>query len=167
MSPASQSARLVRAVSIGVWVTFGSIVAHLLGEGYLPSVVALVPVVGAATVATWWLGRRQLTLPIALGLLAVPQIAVHLLASYVHGHVMMPSALMAAAHVISIVLTGVTIAHAERLWWSLWEAWHARWQPITFTTPLVGTTVPALAGVSVAKPAELRYLVSRRGPPIA
>lgn len=168
VSPASQPARLVRALSIGVWVTSGSVVAHLLGEGSSPSMVALIPVVIAATVVTWWIGRRQITLPIALGLLAVPQVVVHLLASYVHHHVMVPSAWMLTAHVFSILVTGVAIAHAEHVWWSLREAWDARWRPITVATPLVTATLPTLVGVAaVANPAELRHFVSRRGPPHA
>lgn len=165
MSPSSPLARLVRAVSVGVWVTTGSVAAHAIGDGGALSMVALLPVVVAASSITWWAAGRRISLPAALALLAIPQAVVHLLTCYVHGHVMAPSAPMLAAHAASIGITGLAIAYAERLWWSLWETWSARFRLLIVTLPAPVGAVPALAGVPTADPAELRHVVFRRGPP--
>lgn len=166
-SPRSPLARCVRASAIGLWVTLGACVAHLLGDGSMPPLIALVPVVAATVAVAAWSARRRLSVPVALALLAVPQIAVHLLASYIHGHLMVPSLTMITAHVVSIAVTAVSIAQVERVWWSLWEWARRALRGFAVHRVLpVGRPIVLISAGSMSLPSRLEHVVSRRGPPV-
>ncbi len=166
-SPRSSAARWARAGSIGVWTTLTALVAHLLADGTAPPGVVLVPVVALATGTAWWAAQRRLSLPVVLGLLATSQVIVHALTGYVHGHLMTPSVLMVASHVVALGLTALAIAHVETLWWAIWQWWTRRASPLVLLRPIVAT---ARAACVVASSRPLNGLlegpVSRRGPPV-
>lgn len=164
-SPASTMARLVRTLLVGVWVTLGATLGHLAGDGSTPPLAALIPVVSGVASVAWWATRRRLAFSSLVGLLTVPQVAVHLLTDYVHGHLMVPSVSMLAAHAASTVVTAAVIAHGERLWWSLWESWSAHWRVLAVPAPLVALRPPVMVvAESSASAVPLRHVVTRRGP---
>ena len=164
-APGAPIARLVRAASVSLWATLMAVAAHVAGSGEPPPAVAVVPVVVAGGALAWWASARRIGFVTALGLLAAPQVAVHLLAGYVHGHQVVPGPSMAVAHVLGLVLVAAGIAVAERLWWAWWQRvsfvlrlGHARAVPARVPLPCL-TTGP------VSRVRLLEHVVVRRGPP--
>lgn len=159
-------ARLVRAGSVSVWATLMAVAAHVAGSGEPPSLVALVPVVAAGTALAWWAASRRIAFGSALLLLAVPQLAVHALSGYVHGHQVLPSEPgMLLAHAVGVVLVAAGLFTADRLW----TAW---WRQVGFVLRLVerrAAPTPSLAPVGAVAPRLvsrlLDHVVVRRGPP--
>jgi hypothetical protein len=159
-------ARLVRAGSVSVWATLMAVAAHVAGSGEPPSLVALVPVVAAGTALAWWAASRRIAFGSALLLLAVPQLAVHALSGYVHGHQVLPSEPgMLLAHAVGVVLVAAGLSTADRLW----TAW---WRQVGFVLRLVerrAAPTPSLAPVGAVAPRLvsrlLDHVVVRRGPP--
>lgn len=150
---------------MGLWVVVGAALAHVAQGGGAPPVVALVPVVLASTTGAWWAAARRLRFPTLLVLLGGSQVAVHLLAAYVHGHGMLPSAPMTLTHLASVALVAGAIARAERLWWSLCDlvtapaGWHL------LATP-AGPAAPVAVGRRTREHGDLlTHAVRRRGPP--
>jgi hypothetical protein len=93
------------------------------------------------------------------------QLAVHVLSSYVHGHVMTPPPAMAVAHLAALVVVAAGIAKVDQLWWAWWErttlivhlaAWSA---PVQLAVPAPPAPRPREHG------AQLAHVVVRRGPP--
>lgn len=159
-------ARLVRAGSVSAWATLMAVAAHVVGSGEPPSLVALVPVVAAGTALAWWAASRRIAFGPALLLLAAPQLAVHALSGYVHGHEVLPSGPgMLLAHAAGVVLVAAGLSTADRLW----TAW---WRQVGFTLRLIESrTVPApslhhLGAVAPRLVSRLLdHVVVRRGPP--
>ena len=167
MAPGSPVVRMARAVCVGLWVVVGAVVAHATQAGGAPPLVALAPVAVATSTVVWWTGTRRLHFATAVTLLALSQAAVHLLSSYVHGHVMTPSPAMATAHLAALVVVAAGIAKVEQLWWSWWDR-------VTLLVRLFGRAVPVLFAEpvpSVPRAREhggvLAHVVVRRGPPAA
>ncbi|GAA2075417.1 hypothetical protein IDH50_11815 [Aeromicrobium tamlense] len=167
VAPAAPVARVVRAGSVSLWSTLIAVGAHVSGSGQPPPAVVLVPVVAAGAALAWWAAARRIGFAVALGLLAVPQVVVHVLTGYVHGHDVVPGVGMLVAHVLGLGVVAAGIALAERLWWS----W---WRHVTFVLRLVRpVTAPvpvalALRGAEPLHPsALLEHIVVRRGPPFS
>ncbi len=165
ISPASRIPRLARATLIGGWVTLGSTVAHTAADGTPAPLVALLPVVLVASGVAWLAAGRRLKPPTILGLLAVPQVGVHLLSGYVHGHQEMLSPAMLSAHVVSVGFTAWTIATIERVWWTYWRSVSRVLQPIRIVPTVVAPPPVLIATRHRPTQRLLRYVLIRRGPP--
>jgi hypothetical protein len=157
--------RVARAVVVGLWVAVGAVAAHATQGGGAPSVVALAPVAVAVAAVVGWLGTRRLHFATAFGLLALAQVAVHALSSYVHGHGMAPTAPMVVAHLVAIAAVAAGLASADKLWWSWWER-------VTLIVRVHDHLVPPVAaapvpvGIGLPGPrTTLAHGVRRRGPP--
>ncbi|MBM7516687.1 hypothetical protein [Nocardioides nitrophenolicus] len=165
LAPGSSVARWGRATVVGAWVALLAALAHAVSSGTAPSLVAIVPVaVASAGVVRWW-GPRELRFASTWALLAASQVAAHLLASYVHGHAMAPSAAMLAAHLAGLAVVAAGLARADALWWSWWR----RVSLIVRTTPR--PSPESLTRLWTPRPAvvppcgTLAHAVVRRGPP--
>jgi hypothetical protein len=166
VSPTWWFARWARSVSVGLWVTLTAIAAHQFGDGGALSPVALMPVVAVTTTVAWWASRRRLTTPVVVGLLAIPQILIHLMSGYVHGHLMVPSLPMLAAHVVSIGITAAALTHVERLWWALWQ-WCRRTLDIpAFDIDLIAAHPQPRKVLALVGSPLLAGAITRRGPPV-
>jgi hypothetical protein len=148
-----------------MWVVVGAVLAHATQGGGAPPLVALLPVVATTSAVVWWAGSRRLHFVAALALLGLSQVAVHLLSSYVHGHVMTPAPAMAVAHLAALVVVAAGIAKVDQLWWAWWDR-------ATLIVRLADWSAPVqLAGPVPVAPrarehgAELAHVVVRRGPP--
>lgn len=164
-APGAPIARVVRAASVSLWATLMAVGAHVAGSGEAPALVAVVPVAVTGGALAWWAAGQRIGFGTAMALLAAPQLAIHLLSGYAHGHQVMPSPAMATAHVAGLVLVAAGIAVAERLWW----AW---WRQVSFVLGLVrhaarpvAVPVPGRATEPVFGTAVLKHVVVRRGPP--
>ncbi|MFO6453249.1 MULTISPECIES: hypothetical protein [unclassified Aeromicrobium] len=167
VAPAAPIARIARAGAVSLWATLMAVGAHVAGSGQPPPAVVLVPVVAGGTALAWWAAARRIGFAAAVGLLATPQIVVHVLTGYVHGHELVPGWGMLLAHAAALVLVAAGVALAERLWW----AW---WRRVTFVLSLIR---PSSAPVSVAIARRgtdprlpsglLEHVVVRRGPPFS
>lgn len=164
IAPDSSVSRWARALLVGTWASVGAATAHRAAGEAVP-LVALVPVAAVTVVAALLLAGRRLSLPLLWLLLALPQVAVHLLAGYLHGHPMAPSAAMLAAHVAGLTVVAIAIAKAEQLWWDTWA------RTTLAVRVLADVVVPAPAtSVPPAPPSPrshhlLEHVVVRRGPP--
>lgn len=168
-APGAPIARLVRALGVSVLATLMALVAHVAGAGEPPPAVSVVPVVMAGGALAWSAAARRIGLATALALLAAPQLGVHLLAAYVHGHAPMPSsARMLLAHAVGVAVVGAAIATADRLWW-------ASWQRVAAVMRLAHPDALPPSGAAPARrrvlrglePELLAHVLVRRGPPFS
>lgn len=167
VAPVAPIARLARAGAVSLWATLMAVGAHLAASSQAPPAVVLVPVVAVGAALAWWAAGRRIGFAAALGLLAAPQVGVHVLTGYVHGHELIPSSGMLLAHVVALSVVAAGVALAERLWW----AW---WQRVAFVLRLdrpASLPVPlplAPAETQPRLPASLlEHVVVRRGPPFS
>jgi len=145
-----------------------AVAAHVAGSGEAPSVVALVPVVAAGAALAWWAAARRIGFAGALVLLALPQLGVHALSGYVHGHQVLPStSAMLAAHVTGLVVVAAGIAAAERLWWAWWARVSFVLRPVFVSRRPVAAPVPPRAAGPALQPDLLDHVLVRRGPPFS
>ena len=168
LSPLSGPARVGRATVLGMWVVLGACAGHLASSGQIPPWIALAPVVGVTVAVAWCLAARRLRYGTVLALIALPQVVVHVLAGYVHGHPEVPSPAMLTAHLLATVVTAAVVARVERAWWLVW-GWLTR-GPRSIGWSAV-TPVPAVAvgwiGRRVAHGPMLAHHLVRRGPPLS
>lgn len=164
-APGAPIARVVRAVAVSLWATLMAVGAHVAGSGEIPALVAVVPVTVAGGALAWWAAGHRIGFGTAIALLAVPQLAIHLLSGYVHGHQIVPSPAMATAHVVGLVLVGAGIAVAERLWWAWWRQVSFVLGIVRHAARPVAVPVPGPATEPVFGTTVLEHVVVRRGPP--
>ncbi|WP_051485663.1 hypothetical protein [Nocardioides sp. J54] len=165
IAPTSPLARWGRALAVGCWATLGAVAAHGTAGGQAP-LLAVLPVGVATVLVTGVLAGRRLSGTVVVLLLAAPQLAVHLLAGYLHGHdAHLPPAPMLAAHLAGLALVAAGLAHGERLWWEWWAV-------VSLAVRVLrSAALPATAPLPVAAPARstaaplLDHVVVRRGPP--
>ncbi|WP_345579630.1 MFS transporter [Nonomuraea rosea] len=168
--------RLARTAVFAVVCLGLGVAAHLLAGATVAPPVALGGL-GLAFAAAFPLSGRERPLAVILSLLAALQVVMHLLFSLSHatsphqlaGHLhsgLMPSAGMLVAHGWAIVLTALWLARGEAALWGLLRRLAIRllviWLPL-LTTPF--STPLWTAEPRVLRPAVLRHVVSRRGPP--
>ncbi|MFC4110998.1 MFS transporter [Nonomuraea zeae] len=150
--------------------------AHLLGGAAVAPPAAL-GALGLACAAAFPLSGRERPLAVILPLLAAVQVVMHLLFSLSHaaspqelaGHLhsgLVPGLGMLVTHGWAIGLTALWLARGEAALWALLRRLAVRllviWLPLLttpFSTPLWTAEPRAL------RPAVLRHVVSRRGPP--
>ncbi|MTB86909.1 hypothetical protein H9L21_08930 [Aeromicrobium senzhongii] len=167
-APGAPIARLVRAGAVSLWATLMAVAAHVAGSGEAPSVVALLPVVAAGAGLAWWAAGRRIGFTGALVLLALPQLGVHVVSGYVHGHAIVPSTpAMLAAHAAGLVVVAAGIAVAERLWWSWWARVSFVLRPVHRSRRPVAAPVPPRAAGPVRHVDLLDHVLVRRGPPFS
>ncbi|MCL3837344.1 hypothetical protein [Aeromicrobium duanguangcaii] len=167
-APGAPFARLVRAAAVSLWATLMAVAAHVMGSGEAPSVVALVPVVAAGSALAWWAAARRIGFGWALVLLALPQLGVHLVSGYVHGHQVVPATpAMLAAHLAGLVVVAVGIDAAERLWWSWWARVSFVLRPVRLSRRPVSAPVPRRGAEPVLRTDLLDHALVRRGPPFS
>lgn len=166
-TPVAPAPRLLRAGLVTLWGMLLAVGAHVAGSGEAPPAVALVPVAAGVAALTWWATAHRIRFAGALVLLALPQLAVHALSGYVHGHQVLPtSAAMVAAHLAGVALMAAGVAGAERLWWAAWRrvavvVGPVRSRPRPVTRPVVPSPAPPLVT------SLLDHVVVRRGPPFS
>lgn len=167
-APGTPLARVVRAAMVSLWATLLALGAHVAGSGEAPPLVALVPVVLGSTALTWLATVRRIGFGSALLLLAVPQVGVHALSAYVHGHSVLPSSVeMVAAHVVGLAVMAGGIALAERLWWAWWRRVAVVLRPRVLPVPVVRAPRPAPRVELSLAHLLLHHVVVRRGPPFS
>lgn len=164
-SPGSPLARAVRAALVSLWSCLGAALAHVAGNGEPPPAIALVPVMALGAALAWCTSGRRWGFAAVFGLLALPQIGVHVLAGYVHGHQTMPSGQMALAHVVGLVVVAAAIAQVERRWWSWWDRLMCVVRPVHLARGPIAIPAPMGEGACVPRGAVLTHVLVRRGPP--
>lgn len=165
-APGGSPARALRAAAVSLWATLLAVVAHVAGSGEAPPLVAVVPVVAASAGLTWLATARRIGFGAALALLAAPQVAIHLLSGYLHGHQVVPSGAMLATHLVGLAVMAIGVAVAEWLWWAWWSRLALVLRRRGWVRPLVRTPLlPRSAAWSGAS--LLDHIVVRRGPPFS
>ncbi|WP_140399938.1 hypothetical protein [Aeromicrobium sp. PE09-221] len=165
IDPTSFVARLARAMGVGAAVTAVAMVAHMIGHGVVPSVVALAPAAGlVGAVAFAMSGRRWSFGILTLGV-GVAQVGVHGLSSYLTGHAHL-SLTMVLAHLIATLGSAAFLAYADRLWWRLWQ-WATRSiAALTAVAPRPEIRVTRFDTTGLVLPLGPRLaVVAPRGPP--
>ena len=165
IAPTAPMARALRALAVGAVVTTVAVLAHVLGHGTPPPVVALVPVVAVvAAVALAMSGRRWSFGALVLGV-GTAQVAVHGLSVYLTGdaHV---SVAMIAAHVVATLVSCLLLSAGESLWWRLWR-WMTRALPqLTLVAPPSLRRLPGYGVTSRIVPVGWHAdVLPTRGPP--
>jgi hypothetical protein len=184
----SRAARTARGWITGAVATAAAAVSHGLADGAAPSALALGgALVFAGVLGTFLVGRRA-SLPRLMAIVAMSQLAFHLVFSYLTpgtataaGHHDGPALLepavahhgtepgMWAAHALALLVTIVFLRRAELALWSLLRE---AFRVVPAVRPvLVPTRSPAPAGATAAPrhpvPAPFLSIVSHRGPPAA
>lgn len=153
---------------VSLWATLLAVGAHVAGSGEAPPLVALVPVVLGSSALTWLATASRIGLGTALVLLAVPQVGVHALSAYVHGHSVLPTSVsMIAAHVVGVAVMAVGIALAERLWWAWWRRVGLVLRTRVLPVPVARAQQPAPRVEPLLAHLLLDHVVVRRGPPFS
>jgi len=167
-TPVTAASRVLRATLVTLWGTLLAVGAHVAGSGEAPPAVALVPVAAAVATLTWWATARRIRFGAALVLLALPQLAVHALSGYVHGHDVLPTSMtMVAAHLAGVAVMAAGVAGAERLWWAAWRRVAVVLRPQRTRVRAVWR-VPALPTAGpILQTGLLDHVVVRRGPPFS
>lgn len=170
----SSTSRVIVASVVGTSVTLLAVVAHLLGHGATPPVLALLTVGVPASVLAYAASGKRLAFSTLLGLIAVSQVGVHELSTYLAGpgpHTtvsMLDSGTMLLAHAVSTVATAAVLAYGDHLWWLL-RTWRSAYlmrvevlrAPIAARPRLRATLATAFSGQQVDG-----HSVGVRGPPL-
>lgn len=164
-TPTPAAARHLRAAVVGAWAVLGAGLAHSSQIGGPPSLVAVVPAVGATWAAAWWVGGQRLRFTTTFALLAFSQVSVHLLTAYVHGHAMTPSGAMVLAHLASAALVALGIAKAEKVLWSCWDRAVRQVPRLPATFAGLAASWAPTGAHAVPRAALLGHEALRRGPP--
>lgn len=164
-TPTSGVARLVRALLVGTCTVVLAALGHRFGGGTWAPLVVMLPVALAASALAWAVTGRRLQVKYLAVLMAAAQLVVHVGVCYIHGHLMLPSVAMWAAHLGSATLTGLLVSRADRVWWALLG-------PLLRCIRVIQTApAPLLSrwrrrSVAVPRTVLLGHTVLRRGPPL-
>ncbi|TDE47859.1 MFS transporter [Nonomuraea mesophila] len=168
--------RLARTTVFAVVCLGLGAAAHVLGGASVPA-PAMAGGLAVAFAAAYALAGRERSFTMILSLLTALQIVLHVLFSLSHpatphvmaGHVhapLVPGLGMLVAHAWAVAMTALWLARGEAALWSLLRRLVVRllviWLPL-LTTPF--STPLWTAEPRVLRPALLRHVVSRRGPP--
>jgi hypothetical protein len=171
--------RLARAAVFAVACAGLSMAAHASAGGPLCA-LGVAGGLGMSFTAAFALAGRERSLRVILPLLAVLQVALHLQFSLMHAamapaqHVahahagLVPGLGMVIAHGWAVVLTALWLARGEALLWGVLRRLGVRlsWLLVRWATPASPARPPTPAPEPlVLRPALLRHLVIRRGPP--
>ncbi|WP_436758399.1 MFS transporter [Streptosporangium sp. V21-05] len=179
--PATPLLRLARAAAFAAVCLGLSVMAHVLAGGSVSVPAATVALVLAFAAALAASGRER-TLAVILPLLAGAQAGLHVLFSLAHaaspaemaemiGHAhsgLLPGLGMLVAHGWAVGLTALWLARGEAVLWALLRRLGVRLRRvlIVVVTPEYASFLTAAAiEPGVLRPAVLRHVVSRRGPP--
>lgn len=166
MSGAGSSlARALRAGAVGSWAVLSATAAHVAGSGEPPPAAVLMPVIPVVAGLTWWATGRRLAFPLALALITVPQLVIHVLSGYVHGHQQAPSAPMVAFHLVSAVLVAAAISYVERLCWLTWERLRTAGRRTPRIVCRVARSAARVVPSFLPHDTALDHVLVRRGPP--
>ena len=164
IAPTAPAARALRALVVGAVVTGVALLAHVLGHGTPPPLVALLPVVVAAAVVALAMSGRRWSFPMLLLGMGAAQVAVHGLSSYVTGDAHL-SLGMLVAHIAATVVSCVLLSSAEDLWWRLWR-WLTRALIRLTTAPPSLRRLPGYGATGRLVPVACHAAVlPTRGPP--
>ncbi|MGP3937690.1 MFS transporter [Nonomuraea sp. KM88] len=168
--------RLARTTVFAVVCLGLGVAAHVLGGAPVPAPAAAGGL-AVALVAAYALAGRERSITVILPLLAALQVVMHVLFSMSHaatphqpaGHLhsgLVPDLGMLVAHGWAVAMTALWLARGEAALWSLLRRLVVRllviWLP-PLTTPF--STPLWTAEPRELRPAVLRHVVSRRGPP--
>ncbi|MFC4591585.1 MFS transporter [Sphaerisporangium corydalis] len=180
--PAALPFRLARTAAFAVVCLGLSVTAHVVAGGTVSPSLAL-GVLALVTAAVLPLSGRERAAGVILPVLAGLQVVLHLVFSMAHTvgttggasgfapHVhsgLVPGLGMLVAHGWAVVLTALWLARGEAALWGLLRRLGARLVRalLLLTVPeRVRPAVSRAAGPRAPRPAVLRHVVSRRGPP--